>query len=176
MNGVHCVECVGLMSKKRKDLFDMENWKNDRIGSCERGENPTLMVKMKSGFAVIGDNQFLPGYCVLLRDPKVDSLNQLSLAERAEYLLDMSLIGDAITKVCNPLRINYQILMNLDHYLHAHIEARYEWEPDEYKYLPSYFYPKEKRYAQEYEFCEEQFGTLKRKIKEALLELMEAAY
>jgi len=34
----------------------MDNWKNDRIGSCERGENPTLMVKMKSCFAVIGDH------------------------------------------------------------------------------------------------------------------------
>ena len=38
----------------------MDSWKNDRIGSSERGENPRVMVKMKSGFAVIGDNQFLP--------------------------------------------------------------------------------------------------------------------
>ena len=146
----------------------MGNWKNDRIGSCERGENPTFMVKMKSGFAVMGDNQFLPGYCVLLRYPKAASLNELSLAERAEYLLDMTLIGDAMIKACNPLRINYQTLMNLDHYLHTHIEARYEWEPDEYRCRSSYFYPKEKRYAQEYEFCEERFGDLKREIKEAL--------
>jgi len=26
----------------------MENWKKDRITSCERGENPTLMVKMRN--------------------------------------------------------------------------------------------------------------------------------
>jgi hypothetical protein len=53
----------------------MNSWKSDRIGSAERGENPTVMVKMKSGFAVIGDNQFLPGYCVLLGYPRASSLN-----------------------------------------------------------------------------------------------------
>ena len=117
----------------------MESWKNDRIGSAIRGENPMVMLRMKSGFAVLGDNQFLPGYCVLLGCPKADSLNELTLPERNQYLLDMTLIGDAVIKVCKPIRVNYSILMNLDHYLHAHIEARYDWEPDEYKCRPSYF-------------------------------------
>lgn len=151
----------------------MEDWKSDRIGSAVKGENPIVMVKMKSGFAVIGDNQFLPGYCVLLGYPKVDSLNELTLAERNQYLLDMTLIGDAIIKVCNPMRINYSILMNLDHYLHAHIEARYDWEPDEYKCRPSYFYPKEQRYSVQSEYNEAKHGEMKRKITEALIALME---
>ena len=154
----------------------MENWKNDRIGSCERGENPTLMVKMKSGFAVIGDHQFLPGYCVLLGFPKASSLNELPLPLRAQYLTDMTLIGDAILKVCNPLRINYSTLMNLDHYLHTHIEARYDWEPDENKSRPVYFYPPEMRYDKEYEYSELKYGDLKQKITETLLELMKQAY
>ena len=154
----------------------MENYKTDRIGSCERGENPTLMVKMKSGFAVIGDNQFLPGYCVLLGYPKASSLNELSIEARAQYLLDMTLIGDAITQVCNPARINYSTLMNLDHYLHTHIEARYDWEPDEYKCGPSYLYPKEQRYIDKYEYDEQKYGDLKRKITEALRNLMQQIY
>jgi hypothetical protein len=62
--------------------------------------------------------------------------------------------------------------MNLDHYLHAHIEARYDWEPDEYKVRPSYFYPKELRYSDEHEYCEARHGELKRKLAEALRELM----
>ncbi len=103
----------------------MEEWKKDRVNSCINGGNPTFMVKMKSGFAVIGDNQFLPGYCVLLHYPKVESLNELSFEERNQYLLDMTLIGDAIIEVYQPIRINYSTLMNLDHYLHTHIEARY---------------------------------------------------
>ena len=150
----------------------MENWKNDRIGSCERGENPTLILKMKSGFAVIGDHQFLQGYCLLLAYPMASSLNELSLEMREQYLIDMTLIGDAIIKVCNPLRINYSTLMNMDHYLHTHIEARYEHEAEEYRSRPTYFYPREQRFGQEYEYSEEKYGELKRKIKEALIELM----
>lgn len=150
----------------------MDSWKSDRIGSAERGENPTVMVRMKSGFAVIGDNQFLPGYCVLLGYPRASSLNELSLEGRTQYLTDMTLIGDAIIKACNPLRINYSILMNLDHYLHAHIEARYDWEPEENKCRPSYFYPKEQRYGSQYEYSDEKYGDLKTNITENLLELM----
>lgn len=81
----------------------LSDWKNDRIGSALRGENPMVIAKMKSGFAVIGDNQFLPGYCVLLGYPKADSLNELTLTQRSQYLLDMTLTGDAIIKVCHPL-------------------------------------------------------------------------
>jgi len=98
----------------------MEDWKKDRIGSCLRGENPTMIVKMKSGFAVMADNQFLPGYCIFLRYPKVDSLTDLSLKERSQYLIDTTLIGDAISKVYNPRKINYSTLMNKDYYLHTH--------------------------------------------------------
>ena len=150
----------------------MGDWKNDRIGSALRGENPMVIAKMKSGFAVIGDNQFLPGYCVLLGYPKADSLNELTLTQRSQYLLDMTLIGDAIIRVCHPLRVNYQILMNLDHYLHAHIEARYDWEPEQFKQGPSYFYPKEQRYAEKYEYSEQKYGELRRNLTDALNEMM----
>lgn len=114
----------------------MEEYKKDRIGSCVRGENPTMIVKMKSGFAVLADNQFLPGYCIFLRYPKVASLSDLSLEERKQYLIDTTLIGDALNLVCKPRKINYSTLMNLDDYLHTHIEARYDWEAEEYKYKP----------------------------------------
>lgn len=35
-----------------------DNWKNDRIASAHRGENPMVLAKLKSGFAVIGDTHF----------------------------------------------------------------------------------------------------------------------
>ena len=52
----------------------MDDWKQDRIGSAERGENPTVLARMRSGFAVMGDSQFLPGYCLLLASPKVEQI------------------------------------------------------------------------------------------------------
>lgn len=151
----------------------MEDWKKDRIGSCERGENSMVIARMKSGFAVIGDNQFLPGYCVLLGYPKAESLNELPLPQRTQFLTDMSLIGDAITMACDPLRINYAIMMNLDRYLHAHIHARYEWEPEEYKVRPCFFYPKEQRNLPEHDYSEARHGEVRRRLAATLKQRMQ---
>lgn len=46
----------------------MVDWRSDRIGSALRGENPTVLTRVPTGFVVIGDTQFLPGYRVLLAD------------------------------------------------------------------------------------------------------------
>jgi diadenosine tetraphosphate (Ap4A) HIT family hydrolase len=153
----------------------VEDWKKDRLGSCERGENPTLIARMGSGFAVIGDNQFLPGYCLLLRSPRAVSLNELSRAERERYLLDMTLLGDAILMACRPLRINYMTLMNLDHFLHTHVEPRYDWEQEPYRSGPGFLYPGEIRFAPEHEYSEKRHGALKREIAACLRELTHQA-
>lgn len=47
----------------------MEDWKKDRIGSAVKGENPTVIAKMKSGFVVIGDTQFSldTAFCLVIQ-------------------------------------------------------------------------------------------------------------
>jgi diadenosine tetraphosphate (Ap4A) HIT family hydrolase len=150
----------------------MEDWKQDRIGAAERGENPMTLTRMRSGFAVIGDDQFLPGYCVLLASPLVDHLTDLPFAQRSVYLQDMSLIGEAIMQVCAPLRVNYEILGNYDHYLHAHICPRYAWEPDERREHPVWLYPKPTGDGPRSPYSEETHGTLRRQLTDALLTLM----
>jgi len=123
----------GFLTKKGEVYMD--EWKSDRIASALKGENPTVITRMKSGFVVLADPQFLPGYCILLSYPKVFSLNDLNLSQRWDFLLDMSLIGDALIEVCSPvIRINYDILGNTDNYLHAHITPRYEWEGEAKKH------------------------------------------
>ena len=154
----------------------MEAWKNDRISSALDGTNPTVLAKMKSGFAVFGDTQFLPGYCVLLGYPKVYSLNDLSLADRAVFLTDMSIIGDAITAVLNPLRINYDILGNLDNYLHAHIFPRYEWEEEHLRKGPVALYPPENwsNPTAEQRFDHSKFLDIRAKLQDKLCELIDS--
>jgi hypothetical protein len=59
----------------------MTDWREDRIGSALRGENPTVMARLPGGFAVMGDVQGLPGYCVLVTDdPAIDRLTAAPLA------------------------------------------------------------------------------------------------
>jgi diadenosine tetraphosphate (Ap4A) HIT family hydrolase len=150
----------------------MEDWKKDRIGFALRGENPTVLARMKSGFVVIGDPQFLPGYCILLAYPIVNSLNNLSMEQRKDFLLDMSLLGDAISDVCSPIRINYDILGNTDAFLHAHVFPRYKWEEEARRKYPAWQYPGEYWSMEEYQFCEEKHGDLKARLSKRLQQLI----
>jgi diadenosine tetraphosphate (Ap4A) HIT family hydrolase len=120
-------------------------WREDRIAAAERGENPTVMTRMRTGWAVIGDTQHLPGYCLLLYAGKADHLTDLGLAERVAFLTDMALLGQAVEAAISATdpafrRINYEILGNSFHHLHAHIHARYEWEPPQYRNGPVWRY------------------------------------
>jgi len=113
---------------------------HQRVELAREGKNPTVLARMESGWAVFGDVQILNGYCLLLPDPVVPSLNELSIPEREKFLRDMSIIGDAILEVTSAARINYEILGNSDPALHAHIIPRYEAEPDQYRRMPVWFY------------------------------------
>ena len=110
---------------------------HERVDSANRGENKTVIGRMKSGWAVLGDDQRLKGYSLLLRDPIIDNLNAISMAERLQFLSDMTLLGDTLIKVLNPSIINYSILGNTDRALHVHIHPRYDNElPEKRKTIP----------------------------------------
>lgn len=158
-------------------MTEHEPWMDDRIGALLRGENPTEILRMKSGYAVLGDYQFLPGYCVLLRVPPALSLNELPLKDRAQFMLDMTLVGDAIMEACHPAKLNYAVMMNLDFYLHAHIQARYAWEPDAYRKGPAWNYPAQQRTDAKHYYATAENATLKERIKSALVKrLAETGY
>lgn len=119
---------------------------------------------MRSGWAVIGDVQFLKGYCLLLPDPVVPSLNDLTEADRALFLSDMALIGDVLLKVTDAHRINYEILGNTEPELHAHIFPRFLNEPDEKRRMPVWFYD----WKNAPKFTLEEHGDLYQRLKESL--------
>jgi diadenosine tetraphosphate (Ap4A) HIT family hydrolase len=87
--------------------------------------------------------QFLRGYCILLPDPIVASLNDINRQQRADFLCDMALVGDLLMEVTGAYRINYAIMGSLDPALHAHIVPRYLDEPEEFRKGLPWSYPKE---------------------------------
>lgn len=95
---------------------------------------------MSSGWAVLGDVQFLEGYCLLLPDPVVPDLNAMSLDQRQSFLLDMTRLGDAVLAVTGAVRINYEMLGNLEPALHAHVFPRFNDEVAELRASPVWFY------------------------------------
>lgn len=129
--------------------LERANWRTDRVGSALAGANPTVLSHLPGGFAVIGDVQFLPGYCVLITDrPGVDRLSDLPREERTQFLTSMDLLGEAVETVCSARdpafrRVNLEILGNTDAFLHAHIWPRYDWEPAEIITTPVWLHPRE---------------------------------
>jgi len=108
-----------------------------RVALAQAGDNPYVIGKMPSGWLVIGDVQPLPGYCLLLADPPVSSINSLNDEDRARYLLDTVKIGDALLKVTGAYRINYETWGNGEAALHTHITPRFLSEPDEKRKSPA---------------------------------------
>lgn len=122
------------------------DWRDDRIRSAARGENPTLLAELPGGYAVIGDVQFLPGYCVLLgTDPEATALADLPREERVRFLAAVDLLATAVEHACREVdpafrRINIDILGNTDAFVHAHIWPRYEWEAPDLRSWPVWRY------------------------------------
>ena len=104
------------------------------------GREPRLVAKMDSGWAVMGREQQLVGYCLLLPDPVVPDLNTLVGTERAQFLTDMARLGDAVRVATNCVRVNYAIFGNLEPALHAHVIPRFASEPEELRTKPYFAY------------------------------------
>jgi len=156
-------------------MTESGHWRHDRIGAAETGRNPMVLTRLPSGFAVIGDTQFLPGYCLLLAAPRTGALTDLPRPARQRFLLDMSLIGEAIEQVCWPdglIRVNYEILGNTDPYLHAHIFPRYRWEPHDLLPMPVWHYPADRWRDPAHAYSPDRHGDLRDRLTAALNNLL----
>ncbi|MBN2386223.1 MAG: hypothetical protein JXB85_04330 [Anaerolineales bacterium] len=136
------------------------------VERARAGTNPAVICRMASGWAVLCDIQYLPGYTVLLPDPVVASINDLDRPQRAAFLSDMASIGDALLEVTDTLRVNYAILGNSDPFLHAHIVPRYASEPEAVRRHLPWSYPQS--FMDSRPFDAERDGDLIVRLAEAL--------
>lgn len=113
---------------------------HERVDLARREENETVICRLKSGWVVLGDNQLLKGYSLLLADPIQDTINSVGIQERTQFLLDMAYVGDALLNVLSSSLVNYSILGNRDRALHAHIQPRYDSEPEDKRNRNAYIY------------------------------------
>jgi diadenosine tetraphosphate (Ap4A) HIT family hydrolase len=141
---------------------------SERLAALVSGENPAMIARMHSGFAVLGDYQYLKGYSLLLAYPQVAQLNDLNHARRLHFLDDMAHLGDAVKQATGCRLINYAIYGNQDSFLHAHVWPRYSHEPKEYVKLPPFSIPEAVRHTPEHKFHVRRHGDLLRQIAERL--------
>jgi diadenosine tetraphosphate (Ap4A) HIT family hydrolase len=109
---------------------------HQQVAAARAGHLARVVARMSSGWAVLGDPQILPGYCLLLPDPVVPHLNSLVGDARRQFLDDMTRLGDAVLAMTGAERINYEILGNVEPALHAHVIPRFATEPPEDRKRP----------------------------------------
>ncbi len=140
----------------------------ERVDLARKGMTKTVICRMSTGWLVLGDNQNIPGYCVLLADPVVENIHSLNIKERTRFLKDMTIAGEALQKAVNARLINYSILGNADSGLHAHIHPRYEWEDEQYKTKNpfKYYWEKVEPVEFDYEIHRELIEKIRKEIQE----------
>jgi len=111
-----------------------------RVAACRAGTFEQAICRVHSGWVVLGDVQFLKGYSLLLPDPVVGHLNALSAEDRRTLLYEASVVGDALLEITRAIRINYEILGNLEPALHVHVFPRFADESAELRTRPVWFY------------------------------------
>lgn len=110
------------------------------VEALRAGNDARMIARMPSGWAVMGREQLLEGYCLLLPDPVVSHLNEFSGRERDQFMHDMAALGDAVLAATGCVRVNYAIFGNLEPALHAHVIPRYASEPEEFRTKPYFAY------------------------------------
>ena len=122
----------------------------NRVERIRRGEDPQLIARMPSGWAILANQQpdAITGCCMLLPDPVVSSVNDLDDGARAKFMGDFVLLGDAVLDATGAERINYLILCNQVPELHGHAIPRFAGEDPERRKLgpfEAYDFPNARR-------------------------------
>lgn len=101
----------------------------DEIAAIHNGTHPLFIKELPTGYLVLGDFQFYPGYCIFLCKRHANELHELPKEFRYQFLQDMSVVAEAIYKTFRPKKLNYELLGNSVSHLHWHIFPRYKDDP-----------------------------------------------
>ena len=107
-------------------------------GDCEicrriarmTAENPYLIAELDTGYAVLADNQHIPGYTVFVCKTCAPELHDLPPDVRSRFLEEMALVAEATFRAFSPRKLNYELLGNSVSHLHWHLFPRYADDPN----------------------------------------------
>lgn len=140
----------------------------DRIEMIKKHQNKFFVKELRTGYVVLGDNQHFKGYTLFLYKNHVSELYKLDGNEKIEFLEEMSLVGEAVSKTVRCEKMNYELLGNGDSHLHWHLFPRVSGDLENYGYHgkgPVWWYPREKMYSANTELGNAELEELKQKLR-----------
>jgi diadenosine tetraphosphate (Ap4A) HIT family hydrolase len=87
------------------------------------------IVDLESSRVFLHEDQFFPGYVLLVLRRHVTELYDLSVAERAALMEEVSRVAQALARVFRPVKMNYELLGNLVPHIHWHLVPRLATDP-----------------------------------------------
>ncbi len=86
---------------------------------------PVEVARLRVSRWLLGANQYVRGYSVLVLDRHAIELHDLSPDIRQAFTEDIADAGRAIGRVLNPIKMNLELLGNVVPHLHCHLKPRY---------------------------------------------------
>lgn len=79
--------------------------------------------------AYLAEDQFFPGWTILVLKGHATELFQLSREDRGELMEEVSRLARALSEVFRPRKLNYELLGNQQPHIHWHIIPRLTTDP-----------------------------------------------
>jgi diadenosine tetraphosphate (Ap4A) HIT family hydrolase len=94
------------------------------------GAGPLLIAELGTSRAFLHEDQFFPGYVLLVLRRHATELYQLEAGERRAHLEEVSRVAEALARVFRPVKMNYELLGNQVPHIHWHLVPRLPTDPD----------------------------------------------
>jgi len=94
------------------------------------GAGPLLIAELGTSRAFLHEDQFFPGYVLLVLRRHATELYQLEAGERTAHLEEVSRVAEALARVFRPVKMNYELLGNQVPHIHWHLVPRLPTDPD----------------------------------------------
>jgi len=91
---------------------------------------PRLIAELETSRAFLHEDQFFPGYVLLVLRRHATELYQLEAGERRAHLEEVSRVAEALARVFRPVKMNYELLGNQVPHIHWHLVPRLATDPD----------------------------------------------
>jgi diadenosine tetraphosphate (Ap4A) HIT family hydrolase len=98
----------------------------DKYGAA----GPRLIAELETARAYLHEDQFFPGYVLLVLRRHATELYELGAGERRAHLEEVSRVAQAIARAFQPVKMNYELLGNQVPHIHWHLVPRLPTDPD----------------------------------------------
>ncbi|NVO00078.1 MAG: HIT family protein [Geobacteraceae bacterium] len=93
-------------------------------------DEPDLRIaELEQCYVTLNRDQFFPGYCFVFAKSHVTELFHLEKPVRSGIIEEVNRVAEALYRLFNPAKINYELLGNMVPHMHWHIVPRFTTDP-----------------------------------------------